>query len=304
MKRTPARVEEFQVTSSDGTLIQAYTCGTGPHRWLLPPGLGTPVSCWRYLFEYFQDKMTIVTWEPRGCYRSAKPADPTRIAVEDHALDGFAVADAVGWLDHDGSAAHRYVTGGWSMGIQIGLELYRHRPENVAGLALINGAYEHVLQTAFAFIPHPDRVLGSVLKALSKGAGVAAPLTRTLLGQSWAIDFLKNLKIVSANEEFFGDVLKDFKELDFAFYFPMILALNKHSAREILPLVDVPTLVTAGTMDKMTPLSVSEDLHLRIRDSELFVIPNGTHYTTIEYPEIVNLKLEQFFRKRVFDESW
>ncbi len=302
MERIQAHIEDFQVTSSDGTRIQAYSCGKGPHRWLLPPGLGTPVSCWRYLFEYFQEHMTIVTWEPRGCYRSGQPADPSRITVEDHVLDGFAVADAVDWL---GKAENKkYVTGGWSMGIQIGLEMYRHQPENVAGLTLINGAYEHVLRTAFAFLPYPDRVLGAVLKALSRGAGVAAPLSRYLLGQPWAIEFLQNLGIVAENEAFFGEVLGDFKELDFGFYFPMILALNKHSAREILPLVDVPTLVTAGTMDKMTPLSVSEDLHRRIRDSELFVIPNGTHYTTIEYPEIVNLKLEQFFRNRVFPGSW
>jgi len=41
-------------------------------------------------------------------------------------------------------------------------------------------------------------------------------------------------------------------------------------------------------------------MHEQITDSELFIIPNGTRYTTPKYPEIVNLKLEQFFRRRVF----
>ena len=288
---TPSEV--FDVTSSDGTRIRAGKYGSGPHKWLLTPGLGTPVYSWKYLFEYFGSRITFVTWEPRGCYASEAPSDLARLRVEDHVLDGLAVMEAVGWQDSS------FVCGGWSMGIEIALELYRHMPDKIQALMLLNGAYEHVLTTAFD-IPVVNRLLEPSVKGMASAASVFAPLSRYLLGQPWAIGLMKHMGIVTANRDFFGEVVSLFKELDFGVYFRMILALNSHSAKNILPLVQVPTLVTAGSMDKMTPLSVSEYIHQRIQDSELFVVPNGTHYTTIEYPELINLKVEQFFRNRVF----
>ena len=259
--------------------------------------MGTPVYSWKYLFEYFGDRITFVTWEPRGCYDSAAPEDLGRLRVEDHVQDGVAVLEAAGWKDAS------FICGGWSMGIEIGLELYRLMPERIQSLMLLNGAYEHVLTTAFD-IPVVNKLLEPSVKGVASAAGVFAPLSRYLLGQPWAITVLKHLGIVTANRDFFGEVVSLFKELDFSVYFRMILALNSHSAKEILPLVQVPTLITAGTMDKMTPLSVSEYMHQRIADSELFIVPNGTHYTTIEYPEIINLKLEQFLRTRVFGQEF
>ena len=125
MQRIQVPVETFSVKSSDGTMIRAYRCGNGPQLWLLPPGLGTPLLSWKYLFERFHDRMTIVTWDPRGCYGSARPDSLDRFRIEDHVEDGLAVMRAVGW-DHKS-----FITGGWSMGVQIGLEIYNRIPEQV-----------------------------------------------------------------------------------------------------------------------------------------------------------------------------
>lgn len=57
-------------------------------------------------------------------------------------------------------------------------------------------------------------------------------------------------------------------------------------------------------MNKMTPLATARELHGLIPGSDLFVVPQGTHYTTLEYPEIVNLKIEDFLRKRAFPGTW
>ncbi len=298
MERIKSPMETMSIPSGDGTRLNVVIVGNGPHRWLLPPGLGTPILSWKYLFEYFHKKMTIVTWDPRGCYDSEIPSDIGRLRVEDHVDDAMAVVRAMGW------EKETFVTGGWSMGIEIGLEIYRRMPENIQALTLINGAFEHVLRTAFGFVPKADVLLRGTLHGMATASPVFAPLSSYLLGQDWAIKFLKSLGIVTANEDFFGEVVQEFRRLDFGPYFRMILKLDEHSARPILRTVKVPTLVTAGTMDKMTPMSVSRAMHERIPDSDFFVIPNGTHYTTLEYPEIVNLKLDQFFRNRVFSETW
>jgi len=290
-------MKPFQVTSADGTSIQVWQAGTGPHRVLLSPGMGTPVLCWKYLFERFADRVTFVTWDPRGCYGSAKPADPANVEVANHVDDGEAVLAALGW------SGSPYVCAGWSMGVQLSLELYARHPDDVAGLVLINGAFEHVLRTVTLF-PGAEPVVDRLLGLGQRLGPYTSPVVRALLSQDWSIQALLHLGIVSDNEAFFGEVLKEFRLLDFGFYSGMIRALNHHSSRALAPTVRVPTLITAGTADKMTPLETARELRFLIPDAELFVIPNGTHYTTLEYPEIVNLKLDDFFRRRVFDGTW
>jgi len=297
MHRVKADIENIKVKSFDGTLINTFKCGKGPHKWLLTPGLGTPVYSWRYLFEYFNEKMTIVTWEPRGLYGSEAPNDISRLTVYDHMRDGLEIMRQVGWENE------KFVTGGWSMGIEIGLEIYNNKPSRIVGLALLNGAFEHVLKTAFDF-PGMYPILKGLLKTATAASPLVNPLSRYILSRHWTVRVLENLKLVTANREFFAEVLQEFSTQNFAVYFPLMLELNKHSAREILPRVQVPTLITAGTMDRMTPVSSAEFMRDSIKDAELFIIPNGTHYTTIEYPEIINLRLEHFFRNRVFADSW
>ncbi len=297
MHRIQAPIEFSNITSRDGTRLRVYRCGTGPNLWLLPPGLGTPLLAWKEMFEHFHRQMTIVTWDPRGCFDSEAPDDPARLGVEYWVEDAEAVIHAMEWGNET------FVTGGWSLAIQVGLELYDHMPERVRALALINGSYEHVLKTAFS-IPFANHVLGGALSVISTAAPLFAPATQYLLGQKWAVEFLQSLGIVAENEAFFGEVVQEFRKLDFATYFKMIREVNKHSARHILPRVQAPTLITAGTGDKMTPLHISRAMHEQIPGSELFLIPTGTHYTTLEFPEIVNLKLEHFFRTRVFPDTW
>jgi len=297
MASIDAPMTPFTVTSADGTRLQAWRAGTGPHHVLLSPGMGTPVLCWKYLFEHFTSQVTFVTWDPRGCYGSDKPADPAHIEVAHHVEDGEAVLSQVGWRGTP------YVCAGWSMGVELSLELYTRHRDDVAGLVLINGAFEHVLKTVTLF-PGADRVVDRLLGLGQVLGPYTSPVVRTLLGQDWSIQALLHLGIVADNEPFFGEVLKEFRQLDFGFYSGMIRALNHHSARALAPTVQVPTLITAGTGDKMTPLATARELRWLIPGSELFVVPNGTHYTTLEYPEIVNLKLEQFFRTRAFAETW
>lgn len=297
MHRINAPIKAHTVSGRDGTPLRVYECGTGYHRWLLPPGLGTPLLAWKHMIEYFRDNMTIVTWDPRGCFDSGIPEDLDKLRVEDHTDDAVEIANALEW--NEGT----FVTGGWSMGIEIGLEIYRRIPHRISALTLINGSYEHVLKTAFGF-PYASFILRILARMASGASPIFAPATRALLGRDWAVRFLQSLGIVTENEKFFGEVVQEFRKLDFATYFKMIMRTDEHSARSILPLVKVPTLVTAGTMDKMTPMNVSRYISKQIPGSDFFVIPNGTHYTTLEYPEIVNLKLENFFRYRVFGKDW
>src|SRR5512140_836446 len=156
-------IELFDVRSADGVRIRAYKAGTGPHKWLLVPGLGTPLLVWKHVMERFGDRMTLVTWDQRGCFGSDRPP-LDQLGFERHVEDGLAVLDELGWKN-------QFVTGSWSMGVQLGLELFRRRRENIRALTLINGAFEHVLDTAYG-----PRHTAPLLRAALRNVVRAAPL--------------------------------------------------------------------------------------------------------------------------------
>ena len=76
----------------------------------------------------------------------------------------------------------------------------------------------------------------------------------------------------------------------------MLAAAGRHTAREVLPLVDVPTLIVAGTRDGFTPLSLSEEMHSLIPHSEFLVVEGGSHAAPIEKPGLVTGKVAAFIR--------
>ena len=269
----------------DGTSIGYYRIGSGPLCWVIPPGLGTPPSAWSRVFERFKDELTMVTWDLRGTFSSGVPADLHRLRVEDHADDLEAIVAAEG--------LERFVLGGWSLGVQTSLEYYHRHPEQVAALVLMNGAYEHILRTAF--YPGMERVLEGVVRGLGwvggRFGGVISHGVR--LGPA----LMPRLGLLATSTPLFGEVLRDFAGLDWGVYFRIAAAVSRHSAAAYLDEVRVPTLITAGDADRMTPLKIAEAMHRRIAGSELVVFPGGTHYTQTEFPDAMNEALAAFFAK-------
>jgi anthranilate/para-aminobenzoate synthase component II len=45
----------------------------------------------------------------------------------------------------------------------------------------------------------------------------------------------------------------------------------------------------------------AERMARRTRGSEIMVLPGATHYAALEYPEMINLRLEKFFRERGYE---
>lgn len=71
-------------------------------------------------------------------------------------------------------------------------------------------------------------------------------------------------------------------------------ACNAYDRRDDLDQVTLPTLIICGELDKMTPLSSSEELAHGIHRSELVVIPGGGHMVMLEHPEEVIAGIQPF----------
>jgi len=72
-----------------------------------------------------------------------------------------------------------------------------------------------------------------------------------------------------------------------------------HTAWEHLSKIDVPTLIVAADHDRFTPLWLSQRMHREVPQSEMLVVPSGSHTAVIELPELISLRIERFLKERV-----
>ena len=269
---------------------------------LLSNGLGGTVAAWRHLVNYFGESsmeggrsagpgFRFVSWDYRGLYKSRLPQESGRLDVVDHARDAQAL------LAH--LEVSRAVVLGWSMGAQVNFELYRLCPELFRALVIINGTYGHPFETA---VDARFKLVGNVLPGVAAFAGKNAhhwvPIMRWLVSQPRFMQLFKTIGLAaeSLDEEVFRELASDYTALDFNVYMELIKRLGEHTAEDVLPSIRVPTLVLAGARDLFTPPSVSERLRRKIPGAELLVIRGGTHYVPVEFPELLNLRIEKFLR--------
>ena len=78
-------------------------------------------------------------------------------------------------------------------------------------------------------------------------------------------------------------------------------AFAEADLRDVLPLINVPTLLLSGEEDTRAPWEVWEALHAGIPGSRLVVIPGVGHVIDIEAGERVNAEVRAFLRAQSQD---
>lgn len=288
----PVMEQRFFV-SFDGTPI-GYQVGGNPKGvpLLLANGLGGTSSAYRFIIHRFSQTFRFYGWDYRGMYTSGRPLGGyDALSVEAHAKDGVAL------MAHEG--IDRAFALGWSMGVQVLLEMTREVGDRIDGLVLHNGVPGAPYKT-LGGTHHFAGAAPWALKELQKLDGVVTRVVR------WAVDFPPFIPVMcrvglthhELDRDVFHDIARNFKQLDMHLYLEALKKLGEHDATDVLPEVRAPTLIIASTHDRMTPLSVAQMMKERIPDAELEVIPNGTHYAAVEFPELVNRQLEGWLSRR------
>ncbi|MCC6558250.1 MAG: alpha/beta hydrolase [Polyangiaceae bacterium] len=292
-------METRRVRSFDGTEI-AYRVTPAPFEGakvvLLANGLGGPYLAWRAQIDYLADRYQFVTWDYRGLYCSRRPSPDVASAysVSHHVRDLEAILAAEG--------IRRASLVGWSMGVQVALEMYRRLPDTVANLVLLNGTFRRPLDT-LSPVPGMGRVVLPPLVELGRRAHVvASQVTRRASTQPEAVGWLKRMGLLgrSLEDAVFAELVEAFGQLDMEAFFRNLQALGQHDAEDVLGRIKVPTLVITGDRDALTPQALAQSMARRIEAAELLVVRGATHYTAVEYPELVSLRIERFFREHGF----
>lgn len=277
-------VREGTTTSADGTKIRYFVAGRGRRTWISTPAMGAPFIAMSRLYEHLADDLTIVTWDMRGFYGSAAPSREDALHVTDHVADLVAVRSAVG--------VGRHFCGGWSMGVPISLEYARTHAADIDGLLLVSGPHEHALApiVPFAFAEQ------AVLATLDRARRLARPLnaiSRAVGGSRRIGRAMRALGVVAANEDFFQEIVAEFRHVDWGRYIHVARRLHEYRAEHLAELT-MPALVVAAERDRMLPLASAERLAAALPRAELFVVPKATHYLVAEFPEMIAARIERF----------
>lgn len=258
------------VRADDGTRLHYQVWGPRHGEpLLLVHGLGADHRGWIMQRRAFGARYRCIAFDNRGVGSSDKPPGPYDLEVM--------AGDAVSVLDAAGHSSAHVV--GVSMGGILAQILAVRNPDQVRSLTLAATACRH--------LPWRRELLGRwVETAETEGMGVfVRDNMRWLLGQ-------RSLRRIWPLAAILAPLVVNVPPHGFAAQARAILATDDAVADELATL-RVPTLVTVGSQDILTPRGDSEELAERIPDAQLVVIRGGAHMVQAEHAGSFNRVVRQ-----------
>jgi len=276
--------------SFDGTRIAYQVRGpAGAPALVLANGLGGSYEAFRHIYAALGERYRIFCWDYRGLFRSERPQDLATLSIPSHCRDLAAL------LEHENVSEAIFI--GWSMGVQVSFELFRHHRRHMRAIVAINGTYGTPFRSALAS-RLTRYVIPPVLGAMKARAKLVGRLTHRAVGWDGLVPLLVRAGLASeqVDHEAMRDIAEDFKTIDFALYSDQLRALGHHDARDVLAAIDIPVLIITGDQDVMTPVFTARKMNQKISGSRLIVLEGGSHYTPLEYPREIGDEVRLFVR--------
>jgi pimeloyl-ACP methyl ester carboxylesterase len=225
---------------------------------------------WQPQLTALADEFTVVAWDEPGAGRSSEV--PAGFGLADYANCLAGLIEEVGL-----GPAH---VAGLSWGGTVVLELYRHHPELVATLILVD------TYAGWKGSLHEEEVRARVEGVRRRLAATADERDPTVPGL-----FVGDppAELVPLLEQMAADVRPESLRV-------ALLAMAEADQRDVLPRVAVPTLLIWGEQDARSPLSIARQFEQAIPDTELVVIPGAGHASNLEQPERFNAAVREFLR--------
>ncbi len=243
-------------------------------------GQGRPIM---FIHSFNQSKLTWFThlsyFVERG-YRVIAPDIPghggSDFVANEHNIPTFAESFLV--LMDQLEIDRCYVVGA-SLGGYIAFSMLSQSPDRIAGLVLsgTKAAPDSDLDK--------ERRRKQITELRNNGlsgfiSGINRRLSsKTLEKDPWTFDFMKALSLE-------GDVDSIAATLE--------AMINKVDDRPMLSSIEIPTLIIVGDEDTFTPVERSNEMHDKIKGSEMVVMKNASHYCFLDDPLFYDLTISDF----------
>ncbi|MFL5798988.1 MAG: alpha/beta fold hydrolase [Actinomycetota bacterium] len=268
-----ARLDRVEI----GRHTVAYrSAGSGPPLVLLH-GFLCDSRVWPRELEDLSDRFTIVAWDAPGAGESSDPPDPFTIGDWADCLAAF--------LDEVGIERAHIL--GLSWGGLLAQELYRLHRSRVLGLILADtyAGWKGSLG---------EEVAAQRLARCERESSFPA---EEFVARWVPVEFFTDASPELRQE--MAAVVAEFHPVGFRL---MARALADNDTTDLLPTIDVPTLLLWGDGDRRSPLSVAEQFRSRIPRAELEVIPGAGHVSNMERPEAFDAHVRRFCLANLADQ--
>lgn len=259
----------MELVRANGLEIAYERVGEGPPL-IFVHGGAEDGRVWQPQLAALANEFTVVAWDEPGAGSSSDVPAGFGLVDYAHCLAALIEAIALG-------PAHVV---GLSWGGTVVQELYRHHPELVATLILVD-----TYAGWKGSLPEEEvraRVEG-VRQMLAAPAEEFDPTYPGLFAGDPPAEFAPLLEQMAAN------VRRESLRTE-------VLVMAEADQRDLLPRIAVPTLLIWGEQDMRSPLSVARTFEQAIPDARLVVLPDCGHVSNLEQPERFNEAVREFCR--------
>ncbi len=286
-------------TSFDGTPIFWERHGPAPsdphakRPMIFCYGLVCSMNQWRRQIERYaaQDHPCLLL-DYRGHHASGNPSDPKLLNLS-------AVAKDVAAVIHHLEIKVPLHVWGHSMGCNVALELALAEPELCRSLVLCCGTPDNPFnQMLGSQIPALlSTKLFDFMKVYPEPIHKLWDLFRAKPSVTHLTAYLAGFNTDACTREDIQAYAEAVCDVGSATFFALLEDMSRGHTRAILPRVQVPGIVVAGALDRVTPPSEQRALAELLPQSFYVEIPAGSHNVQLDFGEYVGLKVEEIWRK-------
>ncbi|MGZ6575529.1 MAG: alpha/beta fold hydrolase [Solirubrobacteraceae bacterium] len=266
---SPIPRDTERVARAHGVQIVFQRVGEGPPL-VFVHGAAEDGRVWRPQLAALADEFTVVAWDEPGAGRSSDL--PAAFGMADYAKCLAVVVEALAL-----GPAH---VAGLSWGGIVVQELYRQRPDLVATLILVDtyAGWKGSLSGE-----EVRARVEEVRRRLDTPADEFDPTLPGLFAGGPPAEFVPLLEAMAADlrPESMRTALRVMAEAD---------------QRDLLPGIDVPTLLIWGEFDERSPPSVRRQFKEAIPNAQLVMIRRAGHMSNLEQPDQFNDAVREFCR--------
>lgn len=243
---------------------------------------------WKFQLEHFDAQgYPILIHDYRGHYQSSGAADYAKITFRQITHD---LKELIDHLQLKNS-----VLLGHSMGVNICLEYVRLFPADIARMVLISGTlfpvYNVMLNT------HITGPLQPIIRDFKKKYPEPFDLFWKYLGWNSVVRKLVHqggFHAETVSAEFVQIYLSKISQLGPEIFFQLLDQMHEHDVLSFVERVKTPCLIVGGNRDKVIPNFLQRLLHEKLKDSELYIIHEGSHVPQADFPHLLNERVENF----------
>lgn len=220
------------------------------------------------------DRFRLIARDASGAGSSSDPPDPFTTTDWAHCLAGF--------LDVDGIERAQVL--GLSWGGILAQEFYCSYPDRVLTLILCD-----------TYAGWKGSLPQSTYKKRLERCFVESSLPPEEFVPRWVPEFFTEAASNDLKEEM-SAVVSEFHPLGFRL---MAKSSADTDTTNLLPNIEVPTLLLWGDDDRRSPMNIAEQFRDAIPSAELAIIANAGHLSNMEQPEVFNAQVRCFCESNI-----